>query len=56
MSAYLDDMPVKVGDVVRCKCALAAPHFTPAKQYKVLEGKKLLDDLGNLVYPSARFT
>lgn len=54
-SFYLDDMQVTDGDVVVCKCAIASPQFTIGRSYRVFSGKRLMDDIGQLVHPSARF-
>ena len=54
-SFYLDDMEVKVGDLIRCKCNLASENFTIGRVYACTEGKRLIDDFGDVRTPSARF-
>lgn len=54
-SYYLDDMEVKAGDLVLCKCNMGMLAFTPGLLYIVQHGKQLINDLGELVKPSARF-
>jgi hypothetical protein len=54
-SYYLDDLDVKEGDIVVCKCNSGIYPFIPHRNYKVYSGSRLSDDHGNLVVPSARF-
>lgn len=54
-SFYLDDMNLKVGSFVVCKCDMLDSGFTPFRIYKVLPKGRLRNDFGLEVIPSARF-
>jgi hypothetical protein len=54
-SYYLDDMGLHIGDRVVCKCNMGAKGFTPGRTYLVHPEGHLMDDIGHLVRPSARF-
>lgn len=57
-SYYLEDLDVNETDKVQCHCTCDATNFTPKWLYQVYifdDIKMLIDDLGNLVVPSARF-
>jgi hypothetical protein len=55
-SYYLDDMDLKPGDKVQCKCSMGQPEWTPGAVYTVLPDGYLTDNTGSKVIPSARFT
>ncbi len=56
MSAYLDDLDPPVGSTVYCRANLSAPHFTVGRAYEALPDFYLIDDTGQRVIPSARFS
>lgn len=55
-SYYLDDMVLVPGDLVVCRSDLTGVGFTANKAYVVREDGTVVDDLGETVRPSARFT
>lgn len=55
-SFYLDNVDWKPGDLIRCKAITPDTHMTPGKIYVVLAGGHIMNDLGEIILPSSRFT
>lgn len=55
-SFYLDNADWKIGDLVRCKASTPDTPMTPGKIYRVLAGGHIIDDSGEMILPSSRFT